>query len=292
MVVNPITPSTIYAAGYAYDNTRWRLSFMKSTDSGASWANTYMYDSAGYGYGIAIDRVNPNTIYVCGYSYYNSTYVPLIYKSTDGGTGWNLVSSSIPATAYYINSIMVHPTNPNIVYAGAWSGIYRSTDAGATWIQMNTHYYNYGLAASPAAPNVCYAAGYSDIYKTTDAGVTWFSVSTGFQGINPYFIAMSQSNAALAYYGDTKGIFKTTNGGTNWFDSNNNLNIGSIGSFCIAPSSCSTIYTSFKEVGVYKTTNNGSSWTLLPTPVSCGNICEFAVDRTNPDILYGLEGSG
>jgi photosystem II stability/assembly factor-like uncharacterized protein len=292
LVVNPVTPSTIYGCGYAYDNTRWRMSFFKSTDSGASWSTTFFYDSTGYGYGVSIDRTNPNIVYICGYSYYNSVYVPLIYKSTNAGANWNLATSGIPSTAYYINSIMVHPTNPNIVYAGAWSGIYRSTDAGLSWILTGSHYYNYGMAVSAAAPNVCYAGGYNDMYKTTDAGATWFSASTGFLGNNAYSIAMSQSNAAITFFGDTKGVFKTTNAGSSWFDCNNGLNIGAIGSFTSAPSSGSTIYTSIKEVGVYKTTNNGSAWTLLPTPVSCGNIVEFAVDRTNPNLVFALEGSG
>ncbi|HEX7320618.1 MAG TPA: hypothetical protein VF399_09740 [bacterium] len=292
LVVNNLVPSTIYGAGYAYDNVKWRMAFFKSTDSGVSWSTVYLYDSSAYGYGVAINRTNPNIVYVCGYSYYNSTYVPLIYKSTNGGTNWTLTTTGIPSTAYYINSIAVHPTNPNIVYAGAYSGIYRSIDAGATWTQTSTHYYNYGMAVSSASPNVAYAAGYTDIFKTTDAGVTWATASTGFQGSYPYFIAMSHTGTQVAYYGDNKGIFKTTDAGSSWFDTNNNLNIGSIGSFAVAPSSASTIYTSFKEVGVYKTTNSCTSWSILPTPVGCGNICEFAVNNTNPNIVYALEGSG
>jgi photosystem II stability/assembly factor-like uncharacterized protein len=292
LVVNNLVPSTIYGAGYAYDNVKWRLAFFKSTDSGVSWSTVCLYDSSAYGYGVAVDRTNPSTVYVCGYSYYNSTYVPLIYKSTNSGASWTLTTTGISSTAYYINSIAVHPTNGNIVYAGAWSGIYRSTDAGVTWAQTSTHYYNYGMAVGSGAPNVAYAGGYSDIYKTTDAGATWTTASTGFQGYYPYYIAMSQASSQLAYYGDSKGISKTTNAGSSWFDTNNNLSVGSICSFSTAPSSAATVYTSIEGVGVYKTTNSGTNWTLLPTPVTCGNICEFAVNNTNPNIVYALEGSG
>ncbi len=292
MAVHNTNPAIVYAGGYAYDGVRYRLSFFKSTDSGASWSTTFLSDSSGYGYGIAVDGTNPNTVYVCGYSYYNSTYVPLIYKTTNAGANWTLVNAGIPSTVYYVYSVAVHPTNPNIVYAGAYTGIYRSTNAGTTWTQVSTHYYNYGMTVSSAAPNVAYAGGYTDIYKTTDAGVTWTSASGGFQGNYAYYVAMSQTSAQVAYYGGSKGIYKTTNAGGNWFDANAGLCLGAICSFSVAPSAAATIYTSIEGVGVYKTTNAGTNWSMLPTPVGCGNICEFAVHNTNPNIIYALEGSG
>jgi len=292
MAVHTTNPSIVYAAGYAYDGTRYRCAFFKSTNSGVNWSTTFLSDSSGYGFGLAIDYTNANTVYVCGYSYYNSAYVPLVYKTTNAGTNWSLVNSGIPSTAYYIYSVAVHPTNPNIVYAGAYTGIYRSTDGGTSWTQTDTHYYNYGMAVSSAAPNVALAGGYSDIYKTTDAGATWFSASTGVQGYYFYYVPMSQTSSQIAYFGGSKGVYKTTNAGSSWFDSNTGLCMGSICSFSTTPSSPATIYTSIEGVGVYKTTNSGTGWTLLPTPVTCGNICEFAVHNTDPNIVYALEGSG
>ncbi len=292
MAVHRTNPAIVYAAGYAYDGTRYRVSFFKSTDGGVNWSTTYLSDSSGYGYCIAIDYTNPNTVYVGGYTYYNGNYMPPIYKTTNAGSSWTLVTSGIPSTAYYIYSLAVHPTNSNIVYAGAYSGIYRSTNGGSSWTQVSTHYYNYGMSVSSAAPNVVYAGGYNDLYKTTDAGVTWAACTTGISGNYFYYIPMSQTSSQIAYLGGSKGVYKTTNAGSNWFNSNTGLCLGSICSFSNAPSSPATVYTSIEGVGVYKTTNNGTVWILLPTPVSCGNICEFAVHNNSPNILYALEGSG
>lgn len=293
MVVNSPTPTTVYGAGYTYDGTRWRMSFYKSSNSGASWSTTYLADSASYAYCIGLDRTNPSNIYVGGYTYMNSTYYPMIYKSSNGGTSWTQLTNGIPTSGYYVYSVAVHPTNSNIIYLGIYTaGIYRSTDAGASWTQVSTHYYNYAMATSIADPNAALVTGYNDVYKTTNAGATWFADTVGFKGLSAFGLAMSQTNGQVAYVGDNMGAFKTTNGGARWSSINNNLNLGAIASFAVAPSSPSTIYTSFEEVGVFKTTNSGTSWTQLPTPVACGNICEFAVHRTNPLIVYGLEGSG
>jgi photosystem II stability/assembly factor-like uncharacterized protein len=292
LAVNNATPSTVYGVGYAYDGVRYRMSFFKSTDSGVSWNTTFFGDSTGYGYCIGMDRTNPSTVYIGGYSYYSSTYYPLLYKTTDGGANWTPCNSGIPSTAYYFNSIAVHPTNPNIVYAGAWSAIYRSTNAGTSWTSVSTHYYNYALATSVADPNAAYVGGYSDIYKTTNSGASWFSASNGFQGTNVYGLAMSQTNGQIAYYANNLGAFKTTNSGSNWFNTSGNMCMAVIGTFSPAPSAPATSYISNEGIGLHKTTDCGANWTSITMPLGCGVVCQFGVQDNNPDVVYALEGSG
>lgn len=292
VAVHPTTPSTIYAAGFSYGGTSWNIAFFKSTDSGVNWTTVAMDTMPGYGNCLAVDRTNPNTIYIGGY-WTTSPYTPKVYKTTNGGSNWTDVTGTIPTAAYWVYSMAVHPTNSNIVYAGTYlDGIYRSTDGGGSWTKTCTNYYNYSMTTSIATPNIAYCGGYNEIYKTTDAGATWVSVSTGLSGYYFYGIAASAQNASIVYTGDNKGAFKTTTGGASWNNINNNLNLGAILSFTNAPSSPATIYTSFAEVGVFKTTNSGTDWVQLPTPVGCGNICEFGVAYNNPNLVYALEGSG
>lgn len=293
--VHPTTSATVFAAGMSWTGSQWVIAFFKSTNSGTSWSTLELSANRSTGYAMAVDRSNPNTIYVGGYHYHpvDSVNAPILFKSTNGGTNFTEVTNNIPNSGYYVYSAAVHPTNSNIVYAGTYlGGIYRSIDGGGTWTQTSTHYYNYSMATSPAAPDVAFAGGTSDIYKTTNAGASWFSSSSGLTGNYVYGLALSPLNGTKAFAGDNVGFFKTTNGGSTWVNSTNNLNVGAILNFAVAPSSGATIYTSFEEIGVFKTTNCGTNWSLLPTPVTCGNICEFAVDYSNPDIVYALEGSG
>lgn len=292
MVVNNVTPSTVYSVGYAYDNTRYRMAFFKSTDSGVSWSTTFIFDSTSYGYGIAIARTNPSIIYVCGYAYYNSAYYPLIYKTTDGGANWTLCVSGIPATNIYFYTIAVHPTNPSIVYAGAGTGIYRSTDAGGSWSLVSSHYNNYSMATTIADPNVAFVGGYNDIYKTTNSGATWVSASGGFQGNYVYGLAISQTNVQIAYYADNAGVLKTTNGGSNWVNTTSALSLAAVGTFCTAPSAPTTAYITSEGIGLYKTANSGTSWTSITMPLGCGVVCQFGVQNNDPTTVYALEGTG
>src|SRR5919205_666939 len=126
-----------------------------------------------------------------------------IYKSTDGGRTWKLMG--LEATQH-IGRIVVHPTNPNIVYVAAlghaWGpnperGVYKTTDGGQTWKLVkfiNDHTGFVDIAMDPSNPEVLYASAYervrgpyylksggpgSGLWKTTDGGRTWTQVTGG-----------------------------------------------------------------------------------------------------------------
>lgn len=293
IVVHPNTPSILYASGMKYESSKWQMVFYKSTDSGVNWTPTIIHGGDySTSWGLAIDPSDLNTIYVCGYERTSDTTYSLLYKSADGGSSFTDIADDFP-TGRYLNSVGVHPTNSNIVYAGATSGIYRSTDAGNSWtLVFSSASYNFCMISLPADPNVVYSGGYYDAYKSTNSGASWSIIDTGLEG--KYFrgVAINPSNPSTVYTGSDAGLFRTTNGGSNWVAYNNDLNVGTISSFAKAPSSPATLYTSFAEVGVFKSTNCGSDWTKTPTPVNCGNICEFAIYSNDPNRILGLEGTG
>jgi len=120
-----------------------------------------------------------------------------IYKSTDGGMTWKLMGLE---NTQQIGRIVVHPTDPNIVYVAAlghaWGpnqdrGLYKTTDGGQTWKLVKFVSDKAGfidVAMDPKDPNTLYASSYervrgpwflnsggpgSALWKTTDAGATW-----------------------------------------------------------------------------------------------------------------------
>ena len=98
-----------------------------------------------------------------------------LYKTTDGGKTWKAVLSISENTG--VTDVVFDPRNPDVLYAAAYqrrrhvwtlidggpeSGIYRSTDAGATWRKINKGLPDgdkgrIGLAISPVNPDVLYA---------------------------------------------------------------------------------------------------------------------------------------
>jgi len=126
-----------------------------------------------------------------------------IYKSTDGGLTWTLMG--LEATQV-IGRIVVHPTNPDIVYVAAlgriWGpnrerGLYRTRDGGQTWELVKFISDKAGfvdVVMHPNDPNVLFAASWervrgpyflqsggpgSALWKTTDGGDTWAKVQGG-----------------------------------------------------------------------------------------------------------------
>ncbi len=294
MALHPTIATTIYATGYKYVSPDYQITFWKSTNSGTNWTPTTIATGRYcYGRSIAADPTNGNVIYVGGNTYdtLRARYEPKVYKSTDGGTSFNEIFSD--TLGYYVYSLAVHPTNPNIVYVGSYTGgIWRSTDAGMSWTKVSTLYYHYVMKTTPANPNLVMSGGSSAIYRSTDAGLTWTSHTTGLKGSGFYGLDISHINASTAYVSDNAGFFKTSDMGTNWQMSNTGIMAGEILDCGIAPSQPATMYTEFENVGVYKTTDYGSSWTLLITPSTCGALCAFAVNAADPSEVYALEGSG
>jgi pSer/pThr/pTyr-binding forkhead associated (FHA) protein/photosystem II stability/assembly factor-like uncharacterized protein len=81
---------------------------------------------------------NPNIVYA-GSGYESNPDAKGIFKSIDGGITWSRINVGLatnPDTGfpYYVKSIAVHPTNPDIVFAATGSGLYQSVDSGATWV--------------------------------------------------------------------------------------------------------------------------------------------------------------
>ena len=87
-----------------------------------------------------------------------------------------------------INSIAVHPTNPNTIYIGAAAGgVWRSDDGGTTWNALTDTQCGLAMgsiAIDPVNPNIVYAGtgeanGNADAYlgcgvlRSTDGGITW-----------------------------------------------------------------------------------------------------------------------
>jgi hypothetical protein len=84
-------------------------------------------------YCIDIAKTNPNTMY-CG------TETGVINKTNDKGISWQLVTKDY-YTGGGVNDIVIHPTNPDIVYAAAGNQIHKTTDGGQTWKTLLTNVF-------------------------------------------------------------------------------------------------------------------------------------------------------
>lgn len=289
--VHPNNSSVVYAVGQTLSGNQYSMTFFKSTDEGISWASTPLNTYYGHSYCLKMDPLNSDIIYVGGY-FQNIQYYPACYKSTDGGDTFADLSSGIPNEAYYLYSLAVHPGTPNIVYAGTFSGVYRSTDSGASWSLTSPSFYGriHALATTQAAPHSVYAGSDSCVYRSSDAGVSWDSCGNGLMGKNFSGVIAPQNESTIVYAANAIGFFKTIDCGSQWFPSNCGMNIAEVYCIGIAPSTSTTLYCEYQHVGIYKSTDSGTDWIFQPTPAECGHLCDIVVHNSNPDTVFAYEG--
>ncbi len=212
---------------------------------------------------VAIAQSNPTTIYA-------GDLVSGVYKSTNDGASWNLVSTGLPAVSGGIDALAVDPGNPNIVYAGTGpfnNGVYKSTNGGLSWSPSNS-----GLPASaldiealavdPNNPSIIYVAtSVYGVFKSTNAGANWTQTGVFPGPITSSALAIDPGNTNIIYAGtQALGAFKSTNGGTTW------TQIGltdllRVEALAIDTKNTSIIYAAAFDKGVYKSINGGTSGT-------------------------------
>jgi photosystem II stability/assembly factor-like uncharacterized protein len=119
-----------------------------------------------------------------------------LYRTTDGGKTWKAILQISPNTG--VTDIAFDPRNPDVIYAASYqrrrhvgvligggpeSAIYRSQDAGKTWVKLTKGLPSgdlgrIALAVSPQKPDVVYALvtaarKQSGFFRSTDRGETW-----------------------------------------------------------------------------------------------------------------------
>lgn len=196
----------------------------KSEDGGLQWTPVFDNQKSLAIGALALEPGNPEVVYagtgdpnVTGYPFLGSG----LYRSQDGGKSWAYVGLQ---ETQIISSILVHPTNPNILWVGCLGsplhrhsnrGVYKSTDRGKTWKQVLFVSDQAGvtdMVLDPFNPNQLYAASWdrirtnresiaagtgSAVFVSSDGGNTWNRPS-----ING---ASSNGRIALAHSGVTEG---------------------------------------------------------------------------------------
>jgi len=258
---------------------------------------------------IAIDPSNNNNVFI-------GTASGGIWKTTTGGTGsnaWKAISTGFPALG--IASIIINPTNSNIIYAGTgevyrtdtsnlgfnvWKtrgtygvGILKSVDGGYSWTSvLNKNLYNlFGvqmLEFDPSDPNTVYACTTDGLYRTTDAGANWNKILDKIY-VSDVVINASNPNQIIAAVGNLmnadKGIYRSTDGGANWTKITTGLPSSFEGFIKLDNVSMDpdmVIASVGRDAGglneLYRSANFGQSWSVLSNSNHCQYQFWFAHD--------------
>ncbi len=193
VAIHPEDPNTIWVAalGHLWDSHPERGVY-KSTDGGRSYRKVLYLDEDTGAANLKIDPTDPDVLYAAMWSHRRTPWSfdsglhgkSGLYKSTDGGENWALLSQGLPEEK--LGRIGVAPAHDGkTVYASVETGaegtkgIYRSTDAGATWAKAGNNFnagvrpfYFSELTVDPSDPGVVAKCGLNGIISE-DGGKTW-----------------------------------------------------------------------------------------------------------------------
>lgn len=270
----------------------------ETRDAGRTW--NPIFDSAPIASigAIAIAPSNPKVIYVgTGEADMRSDIAQGegMFKSMDGGKSWTRIGL---ADSQQINRIVVHPSNPDLVYvavlghpyaANPERGVYRSKDGGATWQKI------LGREIVPAK-NLKKATPTAKWDNDTGA------IDVAFQPDNPNVIYASlwqTRRTPWSIYppsnGPGSGLFKSTDGGDTWSEITGNGLPKKLGRIGIAvprtiPQRVYLVVDSEEAGGIYRSDDGGSHFSRVGTDSRVWSrgwyFGEITVEPKNADVLY------
>jgi len=141
--------------------------------------------------------------------------------------------------------IAINPLTPTTLYAGTSVGIFRSTDSGDHWTDVNigvTYIILLSLAIDPLTPTTLYAGTSVGIFRSTDSGDHWTD-KKDYANLSLFSLAINPLTPSTLYAGIWNwGIFRSTDSGTTWTEVNTALTYTLVQCLAINPLTPTTLY--------------------------------------------------
>jgi len=306
LVVHPKDPNTLFAATEG-------AGFIVSNDEGKTWTPknqgiTAAEEGTVSGYQARCMVLVPSNL--------KAAYVGMaafgVFKTTDGGTTWTDINSTLDDT--FTKAMVMHPKDTNTLYLGTdGGGIYRYDVSKDEWEEVidglkNT--YIKDIAMDPNDPKLLYVTTDNGISKTTNGADKWTSISNGVTSRTVYCIEVDPKNPKTLYAGtETGGLFKTTDGGENWVPLGGEIWMAQLSAdlfgaptddipetllvtnLAINPSNSSIIYAANTK-GVFRSADAGQTWAQINEGLSSTIIKNITPSNTNPVKVYASTSDG
>ena len=254
-----------------------------TTDGGANWyrisneANPEMQDITA----LAFDPVNSATLYA------GTPHLP--WKTSDTGAHWQPIAAGLIDDSD-IFSIRVDPKHPQLVFASACSGIYRSENGGDLWAKLRgipgTHRRTHIIAEDPRDSSIIFAGTTLGLFKSPDGGRSWLHLNTEqvnwmvFDPQNPSVLYLATENAGVLRSADSGQTFAAVNRG---FANHSLRQITGAGNLLYA----SSIYEG-RHGGVFRSIDGGLEWSLLANEevLPSRNLNSLVAAPSRHDLLF------
>ena len=324
LAIDPKNPKVIWVGtGEAWMRNSVSIGdgIYKSVDGGENWTNVGLRGSE-HITKIIIDPTASNTVYACvPGNLWSDSDERGVYKTTDGGQTWtkSLKGASLSTGC---SMISMDPANPRTLYAGMWdfrrrgwtfrsggegplapssSGLFKSTDGGATWTELNTAsaaglppkpWGRVAVSVAPSKPEIVYAfieaaPPLNALYRSGNGGKTWQLLDRSQNMIwRPFYFAhlIVDPRDPDRVYKPDGGLIVSTDGGKSFSNISGNAH-GDFHDVWIDPHNSDHLITG-DDGGLWYSYDAGNKWWKGENlPVS--QFYHVSVDMDRPYNVYG-----
>jgi uncharacterized protein (TIGR03437 family) len=268
----PQNPSKIYFIGRAQGTA-----LFASPDAGATWSNTLFIGMQPTH--LAVDFAG-QAIYVSAST--TSGGPASLYKSTNAGASWTRITPpSTPTTGFNsVLAIFADPIVSGTVYAVEGNDLFKSTDFGSAWKQINHQAARLPTYVDPHNPLIWYDVTGGPVngalFKSTDGAATYTQLNIPSNNVDSVSVGAVSTTVYAA--GDVAGLggtlLKSTDGGATWTALKNGLYTGIGIGLWADPVDASTVFVndnSTPENSFFVSTDAGAHFNpiQLPPPPGC-----------------------
>ena len=282
---------------------------VSSSDGGKSWTRSPVKPLAHAASRLSASHSHQGRAYLAAYE-------SGLFRTDDAGETWRSLSS-YPSD--YAHSVMVHPTDPQLVYAGSEpSAIYRSENGGDSWEECG------GFRAVPESANWSFHAPTREshvrdirigpvdhdhmyagvevggVIKSRDGGNSWRQLEGLHDDI--HCIGLTPHNAQTVYVATARAPYRSDDGGDNWQPINHGVDRPYALHITVAPDNSKIVLVAVSENArrgnpkLLRSTDGGSNWSEVGSVGSGTDASDMVValdwDPSNAQRLYAATDGG
>ncbi len=205
--------------------------------------------------------------------------------------GWSQVWQQRGPEGGNVAEIAVDPASPSTAFAVANRSVYRTNDAGNTWLEVTggiTNFVGLTVAIDPQTTDTIYVGGFGGVFKSVDGGASWNQVNAGLTTPTVNALRIDPLTPTTVFAGTNGGgVFKSTNGGVTWSPINAGLTNLTVNAVAVNPQNPNVIYagTAFNASGgVFRSADGGATWSVMGNAPM--GALSLAIDPVSPTTLY------
>ncbi len=223
-----------------------------------------------------------------------------VFRSTDAGKSWTLISPAGNAEIHEVESIAIDPKDPRTIFAGTWHLPWKTTDGGEHWANIGKpdglidDSDVFSIIIDQKNPQNLYLSACSGIYRSLNEGGISGSLIEGksFEKVKGIPTESRRTRVLMqdptaentVYAGTTNGLWKTTNSGhTFTLHGDPNYIINDVS---VDPQNTQHVLLATDRNGVLLSEDGGLTFKSANSGFSARQISAITQDRSNPSTLY------